>query len=86
MPEKTTPKQTKLPAKVLGGSNFPDDELIARIERGIAATFGSPLMELVQKLGLSVEDTIRFHLISKKCKEERERAGLSIKPNFFVDS
>jgi hypothetical protein len=67
------------PAKPLGGSNFPDDELIARIGRGIAATFGPPLMELVQKAGLSIEDTIRFHLVSKKCREERERAGLSIK-------
>jgi hypothetical protein len=74
--EKTTPK---LPAKPLAGSNFPDDELIARIGRGIAATFGPPLMELVQKAGLSIEDTIRFHLVSKKCREERERAGLSIK-------
>jgi transcriptional regulator with XRE-family HTH domain len=78
MPAKT-PKRPKLPAKPLGGSNFPDDDLIARVERGIAATFGSPLMELVQKFGFSVEDTIRFHLISKKCREERERAGLSIK-------
>ena len=76
MSEKTTPK---LPAKPLGGSNFPNDELIARIGRGIAATFGPPLMELVQKAGLSIEDTIRFHLVSKKCREERERAGLSIK-------
>jgi transcriptional regulator with XRE-family HTH domain len=75
VPEKTTPK---LPAKPLGGSNFPDDELIARIGRGIAATFGPPLMELVQKADLSIEDTIRFHLVSKKCREERERAGLSI--------
>jgi transcriptional regulator with XRE-family HTH domain len=74
--EKTTPK---LPATPLGGSNFPNDELIARIGRGIAATFGPPLMELVQKAGLSIEDTIRFHLVSKKCREERERAGLSIK-------
>jgi Helix-turn-helix domain len=78
MPAKT-PKRTNLPAKPPGGSNFPDDEFIARIGRGIAATFGSPLMELVQKLGLSVEDTIRFHLVSKKCREERERVGLSIK-------
>ena len=76
MSEKTSPK---LPAKPLGGSNFPDDKLIARIGRGIAATFGSPLMELVQKVGLSIEDTIRFHLVSKKCRDERERAGLSIK-------
>jgi transcriptional regulator with XRE-family HTH domain len=74
--EKTTPK---LPAKPLGDSNFPNDELIARIGRGIAATFGPPLMELVQKAGLSIEDTIRFHLVSKKCREERERAGLSIR-------
>ena len=36
-------------------------------------------MELVQKVGLSIEDTIRFHLVSKKCRDERERAGLSIK-------
>jgi hypothetical protein len=36
-------------------------------------------MELVQKAGLSIEDTIRFHLVSKKCRDERERAGLSIK-------
>jgi hypothetical protein len=78
MPAKT-PKRTNLPAKPPGGWNFPDDEFIARIGRGIAATFGSPLMELVQKLGLSVEDTIRFHLVSKKCREERERVGLSIK-------
>jgi hypothetical protein len=35
-------------------------------------------MELVQKADLSIEDTIRFHLVSKKCREERERAGLSI--------
>ena len=48
MSEKTTPK---LPTKPLGGSNFPNDELIARIGRGIAATFGPPLMELVQKVG-----------------------------------
>lgn len=76
MSEKTTPK---LPAKPLSGSNFPNDELIARIGRGIAATFGLPLMELVQKAGVSIEDTIRFHLVSKKCRDERERAGLSIK-------
>jgi hypothetical protein len=74
--EKTSPK---LPAKPLSGSNFSNDELIARIGRGIAATFGPQLMELVQKAGLSIEDTIRFHLVSKKCREERERAGLSIK-------
>ena len=34
MPAKT-PKRTNLPAKPPGGSNFPDDELVARIERGI---------------------------------------------------
>jgi transcriptional regulator with XRE-family HTH domain len=79
MPAKTTPKRTKLPAKPLGGSNFPDDESITRIGRGIAARFGSPLMELAQKFGLCIEDTIRFHLVSKKCREEREKAGLSIK-------
>lgn len=79
MPAKTAPKRTELPAKPLGASNFPDDELIAQMGRAIAATFGSPIMELVQKFGLSVEDTTRFHLVSKKCREERERAGLSIK-------
>jgi len=79
MPARTAPKRPNLPAKPLGGSNFPDDQLIHRIGQGIAARFGSPLLELAQKFGLSIEDTIRFHLVSKKCREEREKAGLSIK-------
>jgi hypothetical protein len=55
------------------------ENLVPEVTRAIAASLGSPTVELAQGLGVSIEDTVRFLAVTRQCVAARETAGLSVK-------
>jgi hypothetical protein len=69
----------KLPPTPANRSTILDDDLISKVTKAVAASFGSPVMELLERFGVNLADTVRFLPVTRRCIEARENAGLSIK-------
>ena len=50
------------------------------VDLGFSGTLlGPPVVELAQRLGVSIEDTVRFRAVTRECIRSRELARLSVR-------
>jgi hypothetical protein len=55
------------------------DRLVPEVTRVLAASLGSPAVELARELGVRIEDTVRFLAVARQCVAARETARLSVR-------
>jgi hypothetical protein len=55
------------------------ENVVPELSRAVEASIGSMAVGLATKLGVSIEDTIRFFAVSQRCIAARTTAGWNIK-------
>jgi hypothetical protein len=55
-----------------------NEALVSKLSSGVAALLGPPAMELADKLGVRVDDVVRFFAVTSRCIATREKAGLTL--------
>ena len=66
-------KKSKIDTKILS------DKEVKITSDSVKNLLGDRILEYAQQLGIKLEDTIRFHAVSAKCKERRESKKLNLK-------
>jgi len=72
-------KEKKEPSLPATNTGIVPKSLVPEITRAVGTLLGPPVVELAQRLGVSIEDTVRFRAVTRECIRSRELARLSVR-------